>query len=181
MSGKNIKKLQEIEEKYSQLSKLLTEPAIIQNPKLLQKYSKEQKQIEGVMELWKNYKKLQDQLENIKVMVQEEQGELSCEPCDVESGRGYASNRCYEQDEEYSEEDETGPEDGERTADDLAVELVPGDGIVADGLAPEEAEADAGEVDWVEEGIELRVQVRVERASRPVGGPPQKGHGGSRE
>ncbi|MBE0478562.1 peptide chain release factor 1 [Candidatus Aerophobetes bacterium] len=76
MHGKNIKKLQEIEEKYNKLSKFLTEPAIIQNPKLLQKYSREQKQIEGVMELWKKYKKLQEELENIKVMLQEEQGEL---------------------------------------------------------------------------------------------------------
>lgn len=76
MKEKNIKKLKQTEERYNELNRLLIDPAVIQDPKLLQKYSKEQKQIEGIVQSWIQYQNLHKEIESIETMIREEQGEL---------------------------------------------------------------------------------------------------------
>lgn len=76
MNEKDIQKLKDMEEKYYRLNKLLTDPQVIKDPKLLQKYSKQQKQIEEIINMWREYQKLQEEMSNLKIMIREEEGEL---------------------------------------------------------------------------------------------------------
>lgn len=76
MKEKDIKRLQELEEKYNRLNRLLTSPKVIQNPQLLQKHSKEQKNIEEIVSMWREYQELQEEMKNTKIMIREEGGEL---------------------------------------------------------------------------------------------------------
>jgi len=76
MKEKDIKKLRELEKEYSKLNKLLTDPEVIKNPNLLQKYSKEQKQIEELVGMWKEYQSLQEEMDSVKAMIKEEEGEM---------------------------------------------------------------------------------------------------------
>jgi peptide chain release factor 1 len=75
MQERDVRKLQEFEKEYNKLSELLTRPEVLQNPSLLQKYSKEQKELEEVVEGWKRYRKLQAELEKIETMLKEESDE----------------------------------------------------------------------------------------------------------
>ncbi|HHF98969.1 MAG TPA: PCRF domain-containing protein, partial [Candidatus Aerophobetes bacterium] len=76
MHEKDLQKLKAIEKRYEELNKLLTDPETIKEPKLLQKYSKEQKRIEEIINMWKEYQKLEKELESLKTMICEEEGEL---------------------------------------------------------------------------------------------------------
>jgi len=75
MQERNIRKLQEFEKRYNKLSELLTHPEVLQNPHLLQKYSKEQKELEETVDLWKRYRKLQGEMEKLEIMLKEESDE----------------------------------------------------------------------------------------------------------
>ena len=76
MQEKNITKLRELERKYNELNKLLTDPQTIRNLELLQKHRREQKRIEEVVMMWQEYRKLHQELENVQTMIGEEKGEL---------------------------------------------------------------------------------------------------------
>jgi len=76
MQEKNIKKLQKLEKRYNELNKLLIDPQTIQNRRLLQDYSKQQKQIEEVVDIWREYQELKKESKNLTIMAHEEKGEL---------------------------------------------------------------------------------------------------------
>lgn len=76
MDEKDIKKLRELEKKYHELNRLLTDPETIKEPRLLQTYSKQQKRLEEIIDMWKEYQKLQKEMENLKIMLREEEEEL---------------------------------------------------------------------------------------------------------
>lgn len=76
MKDKQVKKLQQLEEKYNRLNKLLTDPEVINNPQALQKHSKQRKQLEETVNMWRQYQKLQQEIESTQIMIEQEQGEL---------------------------------------------------------------------------------------------------------
>jgi len=67
-----IKKLEKIEAKYKELNELLSQPKVLSNVKLLQKYSKEQKELEETVSLWQQYKDLQREVEKMEEIIKEE-------------------------------------------------------------------------------------------------------------
>lgn len=72
MQEREIKKLQKIEKRYHQLNKLLADPEVLKNPQLLHKYSKEQNELKETVEAWDKYRKLQEEVKNIDLMLKEE-------------------------------------------------------------------------------------------------------------
>jgi len=75
MQEKEFEKLQKIEKRYEELNRLLASPEIFRNPELLQKYSKEQKELEKTINLWKEYRKAKEEIENLESMLKEEKDE----------------------------------------------------------------------------------------------------------
>jgi len=73
MQDVEIKKLKEIEKRYHELNKILSDPDVLKNPQLLQKYSKEQNEIKETVEMWEKYQKLQEEMKNVNLMLKEEQ------------------------------------------------------------------------------------------------------------
>lgn len=59
-----LKQLEEIEKKYQRLTEILVQPEIIKNPVEFQGYAKEQSQLEEVVQLFQNYKKICTDLED---------------------------------------------------------------------------------------------------------------------
>jgi len=76
MDALNLKKLEEIEKKYAEVTRLLTLPEVVQNPKELEKYSRQQKKLEGIIRLWEQYRKLEEEIKNLEEMMEEEEEEL---------------------------------------------------------------------------------------------------------
>lgn len=75
MKEKENKKLQQMQERYEQVNRLLTSPEVLQNPDLLQKYSKERKELERILQWWEEYQKLKEEMDNVQTMLEEEKEE----------------------------------------------------------------------------------------------------------
>lgn len=69
-------RLQVIENRYEQLNKLMCDPEVISNVKLLTSYAKEQSDLEKVVVRYRELKKLQDSLDDLKEMTHEKDLEL---------------------------------------------------------------------------------------------------------
>ncbi len=72
MEDVQVKKLKEIEIKYNELNRRLSQSEVLSNVKLLQKYSKEQKELEETVFLWQQYKDLQNEIEKMEEIIKEE-------------------------------------------------------------------------------------------------------------
>ena len=53
----DIEKLEKITERYEELNVLLTQPQTLKDPRLLQKYNREQRNLKNVVFLWQEYQK----------------------------------------------------------------------------------------------------------------------------
>lgn len=69
-------RLQVIENRYEQLNKLMCDPEVISNVELLTSYAKEQNDLEKVVVRYRELKKLQDSLDDLKEMTHEKDLEL---------------------------------------------------------------------------------------------------------
>ncbi len=72
MPDAQVKKLEKTEIKYKELNRRLSQSEVLSNVKLLQKYSKEQKELEEIVSLWQQYKDLQKEVEKMEGMIEEE-------------------------------------------------------------------------------------------------------------
>ena len=75
IKGEDIKKFKELEKRYNELTEILAHSDVVQNPKLIQKYGKEQKELQEVVGLWKRYEKLEHELKKLTNMLREEKDE----------------------------------------------------------------------------------------------------------
>nr|WP_302104385.1 peptide chain release factor 1 [Polycladomyces sp. WAk] len=64
-------RLESIRERYEELSQLLCDPRVINNPELLRKYSKEQADLEEKYQAYSEYKRVTEQLSDARAMLQE--------------------------------------------------------------------------------------------------------------
>jgi peptide chain release factor 1 len=64
-------RLQSVEDRYEKLNELLSDPEIINDPKKLRDYSKEQSDIQETVQVYRQYKQTREQLEDAKVMLDE--------------------------------------------------------------------------------------------------------------
>ncbi|MBO8156615.1 MAG: peptide chain release factor 1 [Bacillaceae bacterium] len=92
-----LEKLQSIEDRYEKLNELLSDPEVISDSKKLREYSKEQSDLEEVVQTFRTYKDVTSQLDDAKSMleddldddmrdmVKEEISELSSEKEDLEA------------------------------------------------------------------------------------------------
>ncbi|MFD2446793.1 peptide chain release factor 1 [Bacillus sp. CGMCC 1.16607] len=90
-------RLQSVEDRYEKLNELLSDPEIINNPKKLREYSKEQSDINDTVQAYREYKEVKEQLKDAKVMlddkldpdmremVKEEVGELQSQIEELEA------------------------------------------------------------------------------------------------
>jgi peptide chain release factor 1 len=66
-----LDRLESIRERYEELSQLLCDPRVINNPELLRKYSKEQADLEEKYQAYNEYKRVTEQLSDARAMLQE--------------------------------------------------------------------------------------------------------------
>ncbi|MBN2908070.1 peptide chain release factor 1 [Polycladomyces sp. WAk] len=66
-----LDRLESIRERYEELSQLLCDPRVINNPELLRKYSKEQADLEEKYQAYSEYKRVTEQLSDARAMLQE--------------------------------------------------------------------------------------------------------------
>src|SRR4051812_10915659 len=81
-------RLQAVEDRYDRLNELLSDPSIVNDPKKLRDYSKEQSDIQDTVHAYREYKVVREQLKeardmldekldsDMREMVKEEMGEL---------------------------------------------------------------------------------------------------------
>ncbi|MET3684157.1 peptide chain release factor 1 [Alkalibacillus flavidus] len=67
-----LEKLQHMEDRYNQLTDLLMDPEVINDSNKLRQYSKEQADIQPVVEKYREYKDIKQQIEDAKTMISEE-------------------------------------------------------------------------------------------------------------
>ncbi|WP_440897916.1 peptide chain release factor 1 [Amphibacillus sp. Q70] len=65
-------KLVTLEERYEKLNELLSDPEVISDPNKLREYSKEQSDLEDVVQTYREYKDISEQLEEAQEMLEEE-------------------------------------------------------------------------------------------------------------
>jgi peptide chain release factor 1 len=71
-----IKRLEEVEKKYEEIEKILSDPGI--NPSEIHRYSKERSEISEVVEIWRDYKKTLREIEENRVLIEDKElGELA--------------------------------------------------------------------------------------------------------
>ncbi len=68
-----LDRLQSLEDRYDKLNELLSDPEVISDTKKLREYSKEQSDLEDVIQAYREYKEVTTQLDDAKVMLDEEQ------------------------------------------------------------------------------------------------------------
>ncbi len=68
-----LDRLQSLEDRYDKLNELLSDPEVISDTKKLREYSKEQSDLEDVIQAYREYKEVTTQLDGAKVMLDEEQ------------------------------------------------------------------------------------------------------------
>lgn len=64
-------RLQSVEDRYEKLNELLSDPEIINDPKKLRDYSKEQSDIHETVQVYRQYKEAREQLQEAKAMLEE--------------------------------------------------------------------------------------------------------------
>lgn len=65
-------RLQAVEDRYERLNELLSDPAIVSDSKKLREYSKEQSDIQEMVEVYREYKDVKQQLADTKEMLDNE-------------------------------------------------------------------------------------------------------------
>ncbi|WP_153126978.1 peptide chain release factor 1 [Peribacillus tepidiphilus] len=66
-----IDRLQAVEDRYERLNELLSDPEIVNNPKKLREYSKEQSSIQETVTVYREYKEIRQQYQDAKAMLEE--------------------------------------------------------------------------------------------------------------
>ncbi|WP_456277429.1 peptide chain release factor 1 [Bacillus sp. AK128] len=66
-----LDRLQSVEDRYERLNELLSDPAIVNDPKKLREYSKEQSDIQDTVMAYREYKDVREQLKDAKAMLEE--------------------------------------------------------------------------------------------------------------
>ncbi|MGM9925875.1 MAG: peptide chain release factor 1 [Bacillus sp. (in: firmicutes)] len=66
-----LDRLQAVEDRYDQLNELLSDPEIVNDPKKLRDYSKEQSGIQETVEAYREYKEVREQYNDAKSMLEE--------------------------------------------------------------------------------------------------------------
>ncbi|ASS89524.1 MAG: peptide chain release factor 1 [Bacillaceae bacterium] len=66
-----LERLQAVEDRYEKLNELLMDPEVVNDPKKLREYSKEQSDLQETVEVYREYKKVREQLEDAKSMLEE--------------------------------------------------------------------------------------------------------------
>lgn len=64
-------RLAAVENRYEQLNELLSDPEIVNDPKKLREYSKEQSEIQKTVETYREYKQVKEELEGAKTMLED--------------------------------------------------------------------------------------------------------------
>ncbi|MEH7390504.1 peptide chain release factor 1 [Bacillus sp. JJ1503] len=64
-------RLQSVEDRYERLNELLSDPEIVNDPKKLREYSKEQSDIQETVEAYREYKDVREQYQDAKAMLDE--------------------------------------------------------------------------------------------------------------
>ncbi|MBY0097426.1 peptide chain release factor 1 [Mesobacillus maritimus] len=64
-------RLQAVEDRYERLNELLSDPEIVNDPKKLREYSKEQSDIQETVEVYREYKVAKEQFQDAKAMLEE--------------------------------------------------------------------------------------------------------------
>jgi peptide chain release factor 1 len=64
-------RLQAVEDRYERLNELLSDPDIVNDPKKLRDYSKEQSDIQDTVQTYREYKSVKEQLQDAKAMLEE--------------------------------------------------------------------------------------------------------------
>ncbi|MET3699029.1 bacterial peptide chain release factor 1 (bRF-1) [Bacillus oleivorans] len=64
-------RLQAVEDRYDRLNELLSDPEIVNDPKKLREYSKEQSSIQETVEVYRQYKEIKEQYTDAKAMLEE--------------------------------------------------------------------------------------------------------------
>ncbi|MFO1444283.1 peptide chain release factor 1 [Bacillus sp. Bva_UNVM-123] len=64
-------RLQSVEDRYERLNELLSDPDIVNDPKKLREYSKEQSDIQETVDAYREYKVVREQLQDAKAMLDE--------------------------------------------------------------------------------------------------------------
>lgn len=67
-----LERLKSIGQRYEELNHLLSDPEVIADPDQLRKYSKEQSDLEPKYQAWQEYQNVSSQLEDAKIMLEEE-------------------------------------------------------------------------------------------------------------
>lgn len=67
-----LDRLQSLEDRYNRLNELLSDPEIVSDPKKLREYSKEQSDLEDVVQAYRRYKEVTSELEDAKEMLEED-------------------------------------------------------------------------------------------------------------
>jgi len=75
MNEQEIIKLKKMEERYEELTELLSRPEILLDRKLLSKYNRERKQLEEGVQLWREYKKSQEEMKKVEELLLDDQEE----------------------------------------------------------------------------------------------------------
>ncbi|ARJ50283.1 peptide chain release factor 1 [Staphylococcus lutrae] len=60
-----------VEERYEQLNELLSDPEVVSDSDLLRKYSKEQSELQKTVEVYRHYKQVKEDVEEIELMLSE--------------------------------------------------------------------------------------------------------------
>ncbi len=71
-----LEKLKVIEDKYEELNRLLMDPVVLSNPGELQKYSREQSELQPLVNKIKNYMKLLSDIEGVEELLKGDDGDL---------------------------------------------------------------------------------------------------------
>ena len=66
-----IEKLQTLEDKYDELNQKMVDPEVLANPTELNKYAKQQSELEDIVNVFREYKKATSELEDSKAMLEE--------------------------------------------------------------------------------------------------------------
>ncbi|KWZ85334.1 peptide chain release factor 1 [Heyndrickxia coagulans] len=69
--GSMFDRLQAVEDRYEKLNELLSDPEIVNDPKKLREYSKEQSDLQETVQVYREYKEVQKQLQDAKSLLSE--------------------------------------------------------------------------------------------------------------
>ena len=67
----DITKIKEMQKRYNELSSLFSQPQILSNRDKIQKYSRERKELQEVLDLWKEYTENKNEIRKLKEMIED--------------------------------------------------------------------------------------------------------------